>query len=1115
MAAIKALQQWCKQQCDGYRDVTITNMTTSFRDGLAFCAILHKHRPDLIDFNLLSKENVYENNNLAFRVAEEKLGIPALLDAEDMVVLRVPDRLSILTYVSQYYNYFHGRSPIGGMGAVKRPPPETTEEPAGKKITNHVPTSPQPIQTALRSSTPVIENPPVRAGLAQINENSAVSNNCSICGKHVHLVQRHMADGKLYHRNCFRCKQCSRTLQPGNYKVGDYPGTLVCTHHHSGTHANTATVNAPPSGPYTPAVASEGGIRGSTSTSNQTNSTPTSRPWQTTISPSAQTAANKTGGGNVSNNKNANNSSSIGGQEPGNKTSSSFPNSILKNGSSPVNASSPLSTNKTATGFYNSPLTNANSSGRTDQSSPAYVGTNQIRTVPSVFSSSGNSQQSSSPSTSYLQNGKGKNDNSSTQSSWSQRESSKEPGQSGQTKQYGNANNQVITVSSLSGRWSSAGKEDENTSAKPWLSSTSKNKEAREKFFQSSPATEPKVNHSHTGRDSPKLSVSNGPGRSAVVSGTTNATESHSEKDKARNFLLKAIPGSTSPKPARSAESPSSTVTPNRILDSSQSGSTVSTPKTDPFKPVPKERKSKVQTSVSSSETPKTTPASTTSKGDTKPSSVPPQPTQPRHPWQSAQSTQPTRPTPSVLPTHPALSKESTRPTQPAPSVQTTQPTQPVQTKETTRPTQPAQSSQPAQPKETLRPTQPAQPKETLRPTQPAQSTQPATPKQSIQSTQPSHPSQPIQFTKQPGVVTPGRDNKLAEPSPKTQNSGNKDSKSEAPGDWRSMLKPLDKKPSTQGPLLEVKPASKEKETTSTPKKQTTITTVTVTVTPSPAEKDYKPVAPVTTPATPVSGATDNPAPPRKKLLAAQIDLINDWPTPELKWQDSIMTNEEQVPRWRTHWTTNNETSNNTVTPSNPSSVENNNLISPNKLRPEYIPEEEIQRQLNIIEQELDTLEPRGVDLEKQLRSCDGDESEDSLMVDWFKLIHEKQLLLRQESELNYISRQQALEEKQQNVETELRNLMDKPDHLKSPRDKKRESELLDKYLLIVNDRSEIIECLDEDRLREKEEDEMMENMIKKHSDTQQKQTTPEPNLKRRSRFSFSGWLRPKDKNKT
>ena len=85
--------------------VNIRNFTTSWRDGLAFNAIIHKHCPELIQYDKLSKSNAMFNLNNAFNVAETKLGLVKLLDAEDIYVDQ-PDEKSIITYVVTYYHYF-------------------------------------------------------------------------------------------------------------------------------------------------------------------------------------------------------------------------------------------------------------------------------------------------------------------------------------------------------------------------------------------------------------------------------------------------------------------------------------------------------------------------------------------------------------------------------------------------------------------------------------------------------------------------------------------------------------------------------------------------------------------------------------------------------------------------------------------------------------------------------------------------------------------------------------------------------------------------------------------------------------------------------------------------
>ena len=87
MSAKEGLLLWCQRKTQPYKNVHVQNFHMSFKDGLAFCALIHRHRPELIDYDKLSKDDPVHNLNYAFDVAEKHLDIPRMLDAEGIMTL--------------------------------------------------------------------------------------------------------------------------------------------------------------------------------------------------------------------------------------------------------------------------------------------------------------------------------------------------------------------------------------------------------------------------------------------------------------------------------------------------------------------------------------------------------------------------------------------------------------------------------------------------------------------------------------------------------------------------------------------------------------------------------------------------------------------------------------------------------------------------------------------------------------------------------------------------------------------------------------------------------------------------------------------------------------------
>ncbi|XP_031995755.1 MICAL-like protein 1 isoform X1 [Hylobates moloch] len=839
-----ALLAWCRRQCEGYRGVEIRDLSSSFRDGLAFCAILHRHRPDLLDFDSLSKDNVFENNRLAFEVAEKELGIPALLDPNDMVSMSVPDCLSIMTYVSQYYNHFS--SP--GQAGVS--PPRKDLAPCSPPSAGPTPVEPEDGAQGEELSS---------GSLSEQGTGQTPSSTCAACQQHVHLVQRYLADGRLYHRHCFRCRRCSSTLLPGAYENGPEEGTFVCAEHCARLGPGTRSGTRP--GPF-------------------------SQPKQQHQQQLTEDAKDVPGGG---------------------------------------------------------PSTSAPAGPEADGPKASPEARPQIPTKPRV---PGKPQELASPPVGRPTPAPRKASESTAPAPPMPRPRS--------SLQQENLVEQAGSSSLVNGR------------------------------LHEPPVPKP--------RGTPKLSEGTPAPR----------------KDPPWITLVQAEP-KKKPAPLPPSSSPGPPSQGGRQVENGGTEevaqpSPVASLESKPYNPFEEEEDKEEEAPA--------VPSLATSPALGHPESTP----KSLHPWYG------------ITPTSSPKTKK-----RPAPRAPSASPLA-LHTSRLSHSEPPSATPSPALSVESLLSESSSQTAgaELLEP--------PAVPKSSSEPAvhAPGTPGNPVSLSTNSSLASSGE---LVEPrveqmpqaspglAPRTRGSSGPQPAKPCSGATPTPLLLVGDRspvpsPGSSSPQLQVKSSCKE----------------------NPFNRKPSPAA---SPATKKATKGSKPARP---------------PAPGHGFP----------------------------------------LIKRKVQADQYIPEEDIHGEMDTIERRLDALEHRGVLLEEKLRGGLNEGREDDMLVDWFKLIHEKHLLVRRESELIYVFKQQNLEQRQADVEYELRCLLNKPEKDWTEEDRTREKVLMQELVTLIEQRNAIINCLDEDRQREEEEDKMLEAMIKK----KEFQREAEPEGKKKGKFKTMKMLK-------
>ncbi|KAK7890895.1 hypothetical protein WMY93_022858 [Mugilogobius chulae] len=294
--------KWLEMTDGGYRNVNVTDLTMSWKSGLALCALIHRYRPDLIDFDSLDEKDHEKNNQLAFDVAEKEFGISPCMTGKEMSSVVEPDKLSMVMYLSQFYEMFRDtvppsdnlnlspeekaalisstKSPISFLSKLgqsiaisrKRYPKDKKEKDVdglGKRRKTSqseddevsrsccddrpsVPVLPErrmdPTAAANNNKVKVMatqllakfeENAPAQpSGLKRQGSlrkefpvNIGGSDVCFFCRKRVYVMERLSAEGKFFHRTCFKCDYCGTTLRLSSYAFDVEDGKFYCKPH--------------------------------------------------------------------------------------------------------------------------------------------------------------------------------------------------------------------------------------------------------------------------------------------------------------------------------------------------------------------------------------------------------------------------------------------------------------------------------------------------------------------------------------------------------------------------------------------------------------------------------------------------------------------------------------------------------------------------------------------------------------------------------------------------------------------------------------------------------------------------------------------------------------------